>query len=154
LNRAVTFGSPQDVHFYFILEGEVVLERGNVELGSMVEGSFMGEAALFDDIKQQDAEGAVTFTTAARVVSEHARVLQLNIHDFYPLVYHEHPGATAIVQRLGRIMVRGLTGGWGVGLGWVGWVGGWTSWGGWELEVGSELKGGSGLTGGRGSPPC
>lgn len=26
--------------------------------------------------------------------------------DLYPLVYHEHPGATAIVQRLGRIMVR------------------------------------------------
>jgi hypothetical protein len=25
--------------------------------------------------------------------------------DLYPLVYHEHPGATAIVQRLGRIMV-------------------------------------------------
>lgn len=41
---------------------------------------------------------------------------QLSIHDFYPLVYHEHPGATAIVQRLGRIMVR-FEGGGGDALG-------------------------------------
>jgi hypothetical protein len=41
-----------------------------------------------------------------RVVSADARLLRLHIGDFYPLVYHQHPGATAIVQRLGRIMVR------------------------------------------------
>jgi hypothetical protein len=40
------------------------------------------------------------------VTSESARLLRLFIGDFHPLVYHQHPGATAIVQRLGRIMVR------------------------------------------------
>jgi hypothetical protein len=48
-----------------------------VELGALDDGSFMGEAALFEDVKQQDSDGTVTFTTAARVVSESARVLQV-----------------------------------------------------------------------------
>jgi hypothetical protein len=67
---------------------------------------MQGEAALFNDIKQDDGEQSNTFTTAVAVTSESARLLRLFIGDFHPLVYHQHPGATAIVQRLGRIMVR------------------------------------------------
>lgn len=67
---------------------------------------LQGEAALFSDIKQDDGEQSNTFTTAVAVTSEDARLLRLFIGDFHPLVYHQHPGATAIVQRLGRIMVR------------------------------------------------
>jgi hypothetical protein len=69
---------------------------------------LQGEAALFSDIKQDDGEQSNTFTTAVAVTSESARLLRLFIGDFHPLVYHQHPGATAIVQRLGRIMVREL----------------------------------------------
>ena len=72
----------------------------------MREGEFLGEAALFEDIKAKGEDGATTFTTAARVASDRAHVLALDIRDVYPLVYHEHPGATAIVQRLGRIMLE------------------------------------------------
>lgn len=68
--------------------------------------SLQGEAALFGDVKAADDEGH-KFTTAVSVVSPTARLLRLHINHFYPLVYHQHPGATAIVQRLGRIMVRG-----------------------------------------------
>lgn len=50
-------------------------------------------------------DGSVKFTTSAIVTSDDARILRMNIRDFYPLVYHEHPGATQIVQRLGRVMV-------------------------------------------------
>lgn len=67
--------------------------------------SLQGEAALFGDVKAADDEGH-KFTTAVSVVSPSARLLRLHINHFYPLVYHQHPGATAIVQRLGRIMVR------------------------------------------------
>lgn len=69
--------------------------------------SLQGEAALFGDVKAADDEGH-KFTTAVSVVSPSARLLRLHINHFYPLVYHQHPGATAIVQRLGRIMVRSL----------------------------------------------
>ncbi|KAF6255167.1 hypothetical protein COO60DRAFT_246764 [Scenedesmus sp. NREL 46B-D3] len=93
-------------HFFFLMEGEVQLQRGGVNLGTLLEGSFVGEAALFNDIKQDDGEQSNTFTTAVAVTSGHARLLRLFIGDFHPLVYHQHPGATAIVQRLGRIMLE------------------------------------------------
>ena len=67
---------------------------------------LQGEAALFSDIKQADDADGGKFTTAVCVTSDAARLLRLFIGDFHPLVYHQHPGATAIVQRLGRIMVR------------------------------------------------
>jgi len=86
------------------MEGEVQLQRGGVNLGALGEGSFVGEAALFADIKQADGDDG-KFTTSVAVTSPTARLLKLFIGDFYPLVYHQHPGATAIVQRLGRIMV-------------------------------------------------
>jgi hypothetical protein len=60
-------------------------------------------------VKAADDQGS-KFTTAVSVVSPAARLLRLHINDFYPLVYHQHLGATAIVQRLGRIMVRDVTG--------------------------------------------
>ncbi|WIA37314.1 hypothetical protein OEZ86_014249 [Tetradesmus obliquus] len=93
-------------HFFFLMEGEVQLQRGGINLGTLPEGSFVGEAALFSDIKQDDGEQSNTFTTAVAVTSEDARLLRLFIGDFHPLVYHQHPGATAIVQRLGRIMLE------------------------------------------------
>lgn len=46
------------------------------------------------------------FTTTAVVVSEQAVMLRMNIRDFLPLVYHGHPGATTIVQSLGKSLVR------------------------------------------------
>ncbi|KAK9823565.1 hypothetical protein WJX72_003837 [[Myrmecia] bisecta] len=93
-------------HFYFIMDGRVELRRHDIRLSMQGQGTFLGEAALFDDVKQLNADGTVEFTTSARVVSRTARILRLNIRDFLPLVYHEHPGATAIVQRLGRIMME------------------------------------------------
>jgi hypothetical protein len=47
---------------------------------------LQGEAALFQDVKQADEQGNVSFTTAVRVCSDSARILRMNIHDFYPLV--------------------------------------------------------------------
>jgi len=38
-----------------------------------------GEAALFEDIKAKGEDGNTTFTTAARVVSDHTHVLALDI---------------------------------------------------------------------------
>jgi len=96
--------SAQCSHFFFLMEGEVQLQRGGVNLGALGEGSFVGEAALFADIKQADGDDG-KFTTSVAITSPTARMLKLFIGDFYPLVYHQHPGATAIVQRLGRIMV-------------------------------------------------
>ncbi len=96
-------------HFYFILEGEVGQSRNGISLAVLGEGAWLGESALFGEVKERDEEGHVRFTTQAVVspTGPPARLLKLSISDFLPLVYHEHPGATAIVQRLGRLMVGG-----------------------------------------------
>ena len=54
------------------------------------------------------ADGTVRFTTTVTACSDSVRVIKLNVQDFYPLVYHEHPGATLIMQRLGRSMTQRL----------------------------------------------
>eukprot|EP00193_Tetraselmis_chui_P011665 CAMPEP_0177786974 /NCGR_PEP_ID=MMETSP0491_2-20121128/21218_1 /TAXON_ID=63592 /ORGANISM="Tetraselmis chuii, Strain PLY429" /LENGTH=905 /DNA_ID=CAMNT_0019308239 /DNA_START=168 /DNA_END=2886 /DNA_ORIENTATION=- len=95
---------PTARYFFFIMSGEVELKRSGIHLATQREGTFLGEAALFDDVKAVREDGSIKFTTT--VVSKGpVRILQMEIGSFYPLVYQEHPGSTAIVQRLGRVMM-------------------------------------------------
>jgi hypothetical protein len=66
-------------HFYFVLAGELAIERSGVTLQRVREGEFAGEAALFEDIKAKGDDGATTFTTAARVVADGTHALALDI---------------------------------------------------------------------------
>mmetsp|Transcript_16349 Transcript_16349/g.38821 ORF Transcript_16349/g.38821 Transcript_16349/m.38821 type:complete len:753 (-) Transcript_16349:799-3057(-) len=95
---------PTARYFFFIMEGTVELTRSGIRLARQREGSFLGEAALFDDVKSVQEDGSIKFTTTVTCIGS-VKVLQMEISAFYPLVYQEHPGATAIVQRLGRVMM-------------------------------------------------
>eukprot|EP00873_Tetraselmis_striata_P023795 jgi/Tetstr1/444059/TSEL_031997.t1 len=95
---------PTARYFFFIMSGEVELKRSGIHLATQQGGTFLGEAALFDDVKAVREDGSIKFTTTV-VCRGPVRVLQMEISSFYPLVYQEHPGSTAIVQRLGRVMM-------------------------------------------------
>mmetsp|Transcript_30069 Transcript_30069/g.84867 ORF Transcript_30069/g.84867 Transcript_30069/m.84867 type:complete len:914 (-) Transcript_30069:527-3268(-) len=96
---------PTARYFFFIMEGEVELRRSGILLAMQSAGTFLGEAALFNDVKSVQEDGSIKFTTTVKC-SGPVKVLQMEIAAFYPLVYQEHPGATAIVQRLGRVMME------------------------------------------------
>lgn len=93
-------------HIYFIVDGVLEMSRDGRVLGAREPGSFVGEAALFEDLKTPDTSGDIRFSTAATVLSPSLMVLQINIADVTPLVNHAHPGATAIIERLGRMLLE------------------------------------------------
>ena len=98
-------------HFFFVLEGEVSLLRNNILLAVCGNGTFVGETAVFNDLASSTAEpgsdgAAKKFTTTAKAASPELLIVRLDIRDFLPLVYHQHQGATAIMQRLGEAVMQ------------------------------------------------
>jgi CRP-like cAMP-binding protein len=98
-------------HFFFVVEGEVSLLRNNILLAVCGNGTFVGETAVFNDLASSTAEpgsdgAAKKFTTTAKAASPELLIVRLDIRDFLPLVYHQHQGATTIMQRLGEAVMQ------------------------------------------------
>eukprot|EP00241_Pyramimonas_parkeae_P004345 CAMPEP_0114260004 /NCGR_PEP_ID=MMETSP0058-20121206/20213_1 /TAXON_ID=36894 /ORGANISM="Pyramimonas parkeae, CCMP726" /LENGTH=885 /DNA_ID=CAMNT_0001375125 /DNA_START=134 /DNA_END=2791 /DNA_ORIENTATION=+ len=95
-------------YFFFIISGNVKLLRDNVLLSICGPGQFLGETAVFNDVKSMNKDGSVKFTTTATTATPDVVIVRMDIRDFFPLVFHEHPGATAIMQRLGEAVMQRL----------------------------------------------